>query len=407
VRNKKTGIRYNGYFKGKSEGKSVKRDEPVKEETFLKRYSEQVNLYKDIINTLFSENSCLRVAIKGDWGTGKTTLLRALASLYEKEKALVVRFEAWKYAFEEDPFVPLLEEISSIGDSTFRKKIRNIAKVLGVTTAVITETFLKQSFIPTEFSSIEKWFERFEDFLYKKKSERNKKLELLKKTIEELKERKGCNKFILAVDDLDRLVPERAFKLLETLYLYFDIPGSIIIMAVNDTVLNAYVKKHYGIEDSLGNFHFQEEFLDKLFHYSIELQLSHLNDLHLEGFFKEESYRDKICTDLQEFSKDIGKLTHRQWIRTLNLYESEFSSSRDLENGMLSRAGKESFLACALRTVFPEVRLAFRRHGDLALQGENMGKLKEELERKYGNKESGQQAIKILNSIEKLRRKDV
>jgi predicted KAP-like P-loop ATPase len=241
----------------------VRKDEPVKEEVFLKKYAEQVKLYKNTIDVLFSDNSCLRVAIKGDWGAGKTTLLRALASLYEEEKALVVRFEAWKYALEEDPFIPLLEEISSIGDSTFKKKIKNIAKVLGVTTAVITETFLKQSLIPTDASSIESWFKKFEDFLYRKKSERNKKLELLKKTIEELRERKDCDKFILAVDDLDRLVPERAFRLLEILYLYFDIPGSIIIMAVNDTVLNAYVEKHYGIKDSFGNFHFQEEFLDQ------------------------------------------------------------------------------------------------------------------------------------------------
>jgi len=394
----------------------VRRDEPIKEKHFLEKNGTQVQLYKDTLDAMFSKNACLRVAIKGDWGTGKTTFLRALSHLYEEEGALVVRFEAWKYAFEEDPFIPLLEEISRLGDkiedSNFKRKFKNrmkeTMKVLGVTTAVLTEVFLKKSVIPVDADSIEKWFKRFEDFLYKKKSERNKKLELLKETIDELKEKKGCDKFVLAVDDLDRLLPERAFRLLENLYLYFDIPGSIIIMAVNDTVLNAYVKKHYGIEDSLGNFHFQEEFLDKLFHYSIELQLSHLNDLHLDGFLAKEKHREKICKELLELSSNkIGRLTHRQWIRTLNIYESEFNGSIDLvEDGILSRAGKERFLACALRTVFPEVRLAFRRHGDLALQGDNLEKLKEELERTYGNRESGQQARKILDSIEELRRKD-
>jgi len=394
----------------------MRKDEPIGEEWFLSRNSYHVRFYKNLIDNMFSENSCLRIAIKGDWGTGKTTLLRALSHLYDKEDGeLVLRFEAWKYAFEEDPFIPLLEEISHLGDkiedSNFRRKfkrrMKETIKVLGVTTAVVTEAFLKQSPISVDAESIEKWFGRFEEFLYKRKSERNRKLELLKKTINELKEKKGCKKFILAVDDLDRLLPERAFRLLENLYLYFDIPGSIIIMAVNDTVLNAYVKKHYGMEDSFGNFHFQEEFLDKLFHYSIELQLSHLNDLHLEGFFEDNGFRDRICEELQELSKDIGSLTHRQWIRTLNLYEAEFNVGRDFDNGKLSPAGKEKFLSCVLRTVFPEIRLAFRRYGDLALQGDNAERLKEELTRNYGNSECGQQAIRVLNLIGTFRRKDV
>ena len=179
-------------------------------------------------------------------------------------------------------------------------------------------------------------------------------------------------------------------------------------MAVNDTVLNAYVEKHYGIKDSLGNFHFQEEFLDKLFHYSIELQLSHLNEFHLDGFFERNGFKDSIHKELLGLSGKVGRLTHRLWVRSLNLYESEFQESVDLVpekgKGKLSRAGKEKFLTCVLRTVFPEAKLAFRRHGDLAFQGDTLEMLKDELRRNYENRESGQQALRILNSINELRK---
>jgi hypothetical protein len=37
----------------------VRKDEPVKEEVFLKKYAEQVKLYKNTIDVLFSDNSCL------------------------------------------------------------------------------------------------------------------------------------------------------------------------------------------------------------------------------------------------------------------------------------------------------------------------------------------------------------
>ncbi len=297
----------------------MRRDEPFKGDKVLEdeELCEVVGVtsYKEILDSLYSSGSCLRVAIKGDWGTGKTTLLRALAQSYKNEDALVVTFEAWKYAFEDDPFIPLLEAIYSVegADSVFKRRLKEVIKTLGVTTSTLLEAFLKQ--VSVDVESIEDWFKRFESFLYKKKSKRTQKLELLRKAIEDLKKKKKCNKFVLAVDDLDRLIPERAFRLLEALYLYFDIPGSIVIMAVNDTILNEYVRKHYGVKDR-----FQEDFLDKLFHFGIELQLSPLTKVHLKDFFGGEKFKElenvrnggekfKICEELLELPKGV-RLTH-------------------------------------------------------------------------------------------------
>ncbi len=64
------------------------------------------------LNALLPTPGGVVTAIKGDWGTGKTSVLHAIGSYYcDLHRFPVVFFEAWKYQDETSPLVPLLQQI--------------------------------------------------------------------------------------------------------------------------------------------------------------------------------------------------------------------------------------------------------------------------------------------------------
>jgi hypothetical protein len=87
------------------------------------------------------------IGIHGEWGTGKTTLMRKIAFFLEEENrksgimtAVPVWFNAWRYEREEHhAIIPLLDtirnQISSIdGLSNLRKVLKSISKGMRGTT---------------------------------------------------------------------------------------------------------------------------------------------------------------------------------------------------------------------------------------------------------------------------------
>ncbi|RLD95134.1 MAG: hypothetical protein DRI93_02970, partial [Aquificota bacterium] len=55
------------------------------------------------------------VAIKGDWGTGKTSYLHAIKDYFRGYRGYpVVFFEAWKYQDESHPLVPLFTQMGRV-----------------------------------------------------------------------------------------------------------------------------------------------------------------------------------------------------------------------------------------------------------------------------------------------------
>jgi predicted KAP-like P-loop ATPase len=259
---------------------------------------------------------------------------------------------------------------------------------------------------------IEDWFKRYEEFLFKRRSERSEKLSKLREAIEDLKKKKGAKKFVLAIDDLDRLTPERAFKLLEVLYLYFDIPGSIILMAINDSAVNYYVRKNICFlpeEMAQAGYPVQEEFLDKLFPLSVDLQLSRLNDFHLKDFFSDLPDAGEIREELIKLARNIEGLTHRQWILSLNLYEVGFNPESDWDSSSktLTVRGKKRFFISILRVISPQVKHAYRVYGDIIFEDKDMLKeLKATLDSKglaFGISSNGRKALGIIEELEKLK----
>jgi len=211
------------------------------------------------------------IGIFGDWGTGKTSLMRLIEEkLISKDKIIPVWFNAWRYEKEDEPLFPLVATI-----------IRHIEKnssflnILGTKSEELLNALRSIAYgLSTEVELGFPGLGNIKTGLDAKSIvDRGEKLEL-----DPIKEKSSyidaydaldnapipaSVKIVIIIDDLDRCFPDHAIKLLESIKLILNQPGFIFILGVAKKVLEGYLEhryqKDYGIKELQG-----EAYLDKI-----------------------------------------------------------------------------------------------------------------------------------------------
>lgn len=353
-------------------------DKPLGVNEILEDENERtkIGLILNNINGLLKDNinGSVSIAISGDWGSGKTTYLKVIESYYRYSlKRPVLFFEAWKYQDEDNPLVPLILELQRLPNikKTLKTKLQEILKPLLVSGISICELI---SGIKLE--TIEKAFELVEKEQLTLISKYRQSMELLKKTIEEIRNSyrlkdsvdkdlwqntgdtihppgKGC--FVLIIDDLDRLIPEKAFKVIEALRFYFDIDNVLIVMGINDRILNDYVRRYYWAKEAKEELDEEksEKFLEKIFHWNYEITYSDINSLHLRSLKKVLNEQD--IEKIRAILSNIDLLSHRKWIKLMNRIEKDISTGKD------EYPIERIVFASAIKELYPKLELFSRR----------------------------------------------
>jgi len=361
-------------------------DKPLKAEKLLedddskKRVEDIIN----IINKLKSSNNegAITISINGAWGVGKSSYLNAIKKKFEDNSSQVLLFEAWRYSDEPDIFLALLEELYTLLDSSSKKVLRSIIKSLGVVSLIGADTFLKST-LQTNIEDIQQKFKLIEEKVGEFTTKTHQNQQKLKKVLNKLAEDKP---FVLLIDDLDRLVPQKAFNLLEKLRFYFEGDNIIIIMAINDEVINKFVHNNYNIENLS---QINEAFIDKIFHYSYELSYSPYNSIHFESINNYDSTINlKKC--IEELFNNLSiRLPHRKWINILNRIEVELSNATECDNKIIA--------ILMLKELFSEFNYFYRKYENVLLEpsSEEMNRLKTEVKR---DKELFEKLLQYLSS---------
>ncbi|MGR3178143.1 MAG: KAP family P-loop NTPase fold protein [Candidatus Anammoxibacter sp.] len=326
-------------------------DEPITVKDVLETENERERIIFIIktIESLLKENreGNVTISFNGDWGSGKSTYLKTLESYFREYRNCPVMFyEAWRYQEDENPLIPLILAIKEIPgvDSSIRDKFNKILKPILASGIVLSDAFLKSFTGGQGIDSITKAFDLLEKDQLKIISKYKRNIDLLSKTInnisnnysppkkrfkEEWDKYKDSFKdsgekkpFVLIIDDLDRLLPAKAFKIIETLRFYFNIDNVLIIMGINDQILEGFVKEQFGIKDNANNEDITrgEKFLEKIFHWKYEFSYTGLNDLHLRSISK--LLKQNQIENIKEILSNLDSITHRKWIKLINRIES-------------------------------------------------------------------------------------
>ena len=200
----------------------------------------------------------LTLAIQGDWGTGKTSIMYQVEEkLKEKSfnnskgKIKTIFFNTWQYSqfdMDKNLAVMLITDLIDELEVTDVKKIENLKKSL----AVITKSmeYLKLDFGLLNIEKINNQLLKFISNEEKSNNLKNLKQNLQNMIDESVKEN-NYEKIVIFIDDFDRLFPQKAIEFLEILKLFLDCRNCVFVLAIDYNVVLRGTKNKYG--DDLDN----------------------------------------------------------------------------------------------------------------------------------------------------------
>ena len=281
--------------------------------------------YADVLSRFVREcDTPITVALQGDWGSGKTSLMNLIKEQLDSSTCATVWFNTWQYAQFNLSDTLALSMMShfidrlSLPDSSAGKTAKallGLARAVAVGGASVIGHGDTIKTVITELESSKT-----------NTSDPTQALESLKKRLGEIVEEKATKqeveKIVVFIDDIDRLVPIKAIELLEALKIFLDIPRCVYIIACDYSVVATGLKSKFGVADGelKGKSFFdkiiQVPFKMPIRRYEVDTYIKNL--LHKIGIETSEE-EIGLYRELVEYSVGFNPRTMKRLINSLLL----------------------------------------------------------------------------------------
>lgn len=217
-------------------------DEPLKNED-----DDKLGVKKELLALSEFIMNCqtpMTIAIQGDWGTGKTSMMNMVLKNIQNQ-CVCVWFNTWQFSqFQMQNDVPLalmselLETVADGDTKSIKEKFFGLSKRVATAAGSFADTMLPGSgkainaFIQEDLvdiaTQLKQLKEKFNEVIENKLKKTNK------------------DRLVVFVDDLDRMNPSKAVELLEVIKIFLDIKGCVFVLAVDYGVVSRGVQEKYG-----------------------------------------------------------------------------------------------------------------------------------------------------------------
>jgi KAP family P-loop domain len=345
---------------------SILDDQPASKD--MLGFAPYVDALAEIITGLGIENTPLTIGVFGSWGMGKTSLMKQLQTrLINTHRFRSIWFDAWKFDKEDALWRALLlrildalrpkptakgkkatslrESIQRMEESLYHdvtwteygrftvdwtaltkdvaktglkfglslipgaQTIQEVLKIAGQTVGSSDPSNLVGAIQRDSVQHYQAQLRAMEQFC--------RQFEQLVKTYVRPK------KLVIFVDDLDRCIPEKAIEVLEATKLFFDVPGCIFVLGLDQDVISRGIQARYHEFSTQTKITRQDfpidgtRYLEKII--QIPFLLPPIEDKDLERFVKRlvRTYPDKRCVAL--FAQGLMP-NPRHVKRTINVF---------------------------------------------------------------------------------------
>jgi KAP family P-loop domain len=198
------------------------------------------------------------IGILGGWGSGKTTLMRAIENHLDPERTISVQFNAWRYEKEEHLIVPLLDVIREAvvewGDAHRSEgaAATKTAATIGKATKSILAGLSLRVGLP---NALELSFDANKALQARRESQKEELEAHVPRSFYHASFRALSGAFdafagqdrriVVFVDDLDRCFPESALQVLESMKLFFDLHGFVFVVGLDQEVVQQVIDLKY------------------------------------------------------------------------------------------------------------------------------------------------------------------
>lgn len=242
--------------------------------------------YAQVLASFVTEcDTPMTVALQGDWGSGKTSLMNLMSSLIKDPKGSRIKkiwFNTWQYSqFSQDSRLPFsllsyfIDQLQQDSSSAIGKALMDTLKVFGkagLNVAASTAKDLTGVNVQAGIQTVMGDEEYSATSLSKLKDN-------LVKLVEE-QEKKGIVRIVVFIDDLDRLVPIKAVELLESLKLFLDIKKCVFVLAVDYHVVVQGLREKFNLTEAELK---GRSFFDKIIQVPFNMPV---NQYEVDGYFK-------------------------------------------------------------------------------------------------------------------------
>lgn len=284
---------------------------------------------------VLNSDAAFSVAIYGDWGSGKTTMMKCLQRAVEQEKGTTIWFEPWRFENEPNLMAPLLSEMVAVTSSRLKEQamkdaaVKTGKKLFG---RIAKATFRTGAGMAARMAGIDaKELERigsdFAEFYTESGDEFTSspsetaafrddfsaliRLAGMKPARKTLGDQTAM--VCIFIDDLDRCAPVQVVRLLEAIKVFLWTPGVTFFLALDqEQILNALLEtraKARVERDMTQAERYKEStaYLEKFFLYSM--------DVGVNGSIIDESDFNKIYIEIyKEFSEAMNSF-NATWLK--------------------------------------------------------------------------------------------
>ena len=364
----------------------------------------------------------MTIAVQGDWGTGKTSMMQLLQKQLEGENGCTLWFPTWQFAVlgEQDRLLMDLlmllccelkkscSEMTEKEQLTFKKVFRFIrrvgraATIGGLYLAAEAGKKLTNIDIPNalgetvdelknldEEENEEESIINYTSFVMQVSELHNN----LTSLIDAYLNANGTERLYIFIDDLDRLEPVRAVELLEGIKNFLDIPRCVFMIAIDTKVVMEGLRKKYGDNMDAKK---QEHFFDKIIQIPYKLPL-HRYKLRL--YMKEvlKGYDEANVDEYVEFLEKADIRNPRTIKRCVNF--CLLHKCMDKESVICARDKNICLHRFAVKMLELEQEKLYWELFNAIIKNDNYATLKETLEKYKTKADTSDPKSLILSSV--------
>jgi KAP family P-loop domain len=291
------------------------------------------------------------IGVYGEWGTGKTTIMKLIEQEFSKEDDIVtVWFNAWRYEREEQfAVIALMKTIAfkmvthkyykRLGRTMLRGALR-VGQVVGekvledLFTSNAKDTLKKIPIKADLLAEVEK------DTIY---------YDGLRKIEEEMKRIRNGNEHrraVVFIDDLDRCSPTKALEVFESIKVFLDIEGFVFVIGLSHETIAKLITAEYEKSGIKG-----EEYIRKIIQIPIVVPEWDTSDLEIL-IDKLKSELDSRNAKFIDDNKKLIALAMKPNPRELKRFINNFIITHEIFSNISSVKTRELFAVQAIRTTW-------------------------------------------------------
>ena len=266
------------------------------------------------------------IGIFGPWGSGKTTLMTAIKNFLPADGIIAVDFNAWRFQNEPMLLIPLLDAIRAgilvhagprtDDNSQLHEVAHRIGRVIRALATGLSGSVGIPGAITVDYDAGQA-ISALEKITSDEDSARPQSLYMA--AFEELHDSfvdlasSGINRTVVFVDDLDRCLPAQALSALESMKMFFDLPGFIFVVGLDEVVVDRALKAKFadprgGIRvpgSSVSRYpdeRLGRDYVKRIFQVPYSVPVIHAQNLDslLESIYDEAELEEEQVADLRE-----------------------------------------------------------------------------------------------------------